>query len=323
MNPAAPAPMTCPRCGRRSVPSGGPFCPHCGRYLAILRWVAEPPPSAQPAAPLARISVPYTGAPRYRSMPRWGFTPGPWAGDAAEPEPAGKDPLLASRALVATAVPLLWATAAVALIAAGAELWRYVLLLLSRDGALGAGTVAASDALVTAAGTIAPVLAVMAGVLIVVWTVRASQAAADDAEVRTARSGRAVVLGWLIPGINLVVAGSVLAEIEHTALHRPPVQRPRPSRLLITWWALWAGGGLLAVVVLLWSLRTGVQARADGVLLHALLDLTASATAAATALLIVRLTRLLGPARAVRRELLVRVSEPAAQPERTVVPLPG
>lgn len=304
--------MTCPRCGRRSVPSGGPFCPHCGRYLAILRWVAEPPPSAQPPAPPARISVPYTGAPRYRFIPRWGFTPGPWAGEPVETEPAGRDPLLASRALVATAVPLLWATTAVALIAAGAELWRYVLLLLSRDGALGAGTVAASDALVTAAGTIAPILAVMAGMLIVVWTVRASQAAADDAEVVSARSVRAVVLGWLIPGLNLVVPGSVLAEIEHTALHRPPQQRPHPSRLLITWWALWAGGGLLAAIVLLWSLRTGVQARADGVLLHALLDAVASATAAATAVLIVRLTRLLGPARAGRRELLVQVKEPAA-----------
>lgn len=303
--------MTCPRCGRRSVPSGGPFCPHCGRYLAILRWVAEPPPSTRPATPPARISVPYTGAPRYRFIPRWGFTPGPWVGESDEPEPAGRDPLLASRALVATAVPLLWATTAVALIAAGAESWRYVLLLLSRYGALGAGTVAASDALVTAAGTIAPVLAVMAGVLIVMWTVRAAQAAAAEDEVASARSSRAIVLGWLVPGMNLVVPGSVLAEIEHTALHRPPRERPRPSRLLRTWWALWAGGGGLAAVVLLWSLRTGVQARADGVLLHALLDVVASATAAVTALLIVRLTRLLGPARAGRRELVVRVSEPA------------
>ncbi|MFC4944840.1 DUF4328 domain-containing protein [Pseudonocardia sp. GCM10023141] len=302
--------MTCPRCGMRAVPSGGPFCPHCGRYLATLRWVAEPPPSATPPVP-APIRVPYTGAPRYRFIPRWGFTPGPWVADA-EPEPAGRSPLQAARSLLATVVPLLWATTAVTFIAGGAEVWRYILLLLSRDGALSAGVVAASDALVSAAGTIAPVLGGLAGLLIVIWTVRASRAAAADAAVRPARRVRSIVLGWLVPGWNLVMAGSVLAEIEHTALRRAPRQRPRPSRLLLAWWALWAVGGVLAAVVVLWSLRTGVQARADGVVLHAVLDLVASATAAVTALLLVRLTNLLGPARAVRRELLVRIAAPAA-----------
>jgi hypothetical protein len=295
----------CPRCGRRAPADGGPFCPFCGRYLAALRWVAEPPEGfgPRPPAPPPRR---YAGPPRYRVLPRWGFPLGGWAPPGQER--AGVDPLQATRSLVATLVPLLWATAAVALLAAGAEVWRYGLLLASRESALAAGTVAASDALVASAGTVAPILTVVTGALTVLWSVRAAQAAATAAGVRPARSRRAIVLGWLVPGVNLSVPGSVLAEIEHSALGLPAGRRPRPSRLLLVWWALWAVGVVLAAVVLLWSFRDGVQARADGVVLHAVLDLLAAVTAGVTARLVLRLTRLLAPGGPRRRELLVRIN---------------
>ena len=212
------------------------------------------------------------------------------------------------RQVYGTVVPLLWASVAVALLAAGAEVWRYVLLLASRTDALSAGVVAASDALVAAAGWVAPIVAALAGVALVQWTVRASRAAADQAGVAPARTPRALVLGWVIPGLNLSVPGSALAEIEHAVLGRPSAQRPRPTPLLLGWWALWVAGCVLAVVVLLWSLRTGVQARADGVVLHAVLDVVAAVTAGWTAVLVTRLTRLLGPPRTRRRELVVSVS---------------
>jgi uncharacterized protein DUF4328 len=287
---------------------GGPFCPYCGRYLAALRWVAEPPAGAAPPAP---VTVPrrYAGPPRYRVLPRWGFPLGGWA--PAEQQPA-TDPLRAAKSLVGTVVPLLWATAAVALLAAGAEVWRYVLLLASRDGALSAEAVAASDALVASAGTVAPILTLVVGVLLVLWSVRASHAAAREAGVRPPRPSRAIVLGWLVPGINLSVPGSVLAEIEHAALRLPPDKRPRPSRLLLAWWALWGVSVVLTAVVLLWSLRHGVQAQADGVVLHAVLDMLAAATAAVTARLVLRLTYLLDPVRPRRRELLLRINRPPA-----------
>jgi hypothetical protein len=213
-----------------------------------------------------------------------------------------------TRALAASAVPLLWSACAVAVLAAAAEAWRYALLLASRAGALDAGAVAVSDAFVAVAGAVAPIVAALAGGLVVLWTVRARRAAAELAGVRPSRSGLAVVLGWLVPGPNLVVPGAVLAEVEHTALRLPPSRRPRPSRLLLAWWAAWAAGGVLAAVVLLWSLRTGVQARADGVVLHAVLDLLAAVTAALTALLVTRLTRLLDPSGRTRREILVSVA---------------
>lgn len=302
------SPVICPRCGQRSVPAGGPFCPFCGRYLAPLHWTAEPPASAMPAPP-PPPRAPYAGPPRYRFLPRWGFPAQAWVDpEPAEPPP---DPLRAARTLLTTLVPLLWATAVVAVVAAGAEIWRYVLLLASRDRALSATVVAVSDALVNTAGTVAPVLALLAGLVLVAWTLRAGAAAAEGAGVAPSRSARATVVGWVLPGLNLAVPGSVLAEIEHTAWGRPAGVRPRPSRLLLVWWLLWAAGVVLGVVVLLWSLRTGVQALADGVLLHAVLDLLAAATAGVTAVLVVRLTALLGPARRTRREVVVRVGATA------------
>ncbi|WP_214403059.1 DUF4328 domain-containing protein [Pseudonocardia lacus] len=293
----------CPRCGRPAPPGAGRFCPYCGRYLAALTWVAEPPPGAGPE-PSEPPPPPYSGPPRYRYLPRWGFPARAWQPPGADGTPP-PDPVWRARSTAASVVPVLWATAAVALLAAAAEAWRYALLLASRDGALDAATVAASDAFVDAAGTVAPILTVLAGGLLVLWSVRARQAAAELAGVRPSRSTAAVVLGWLVPGANLVVPGAVLAEVEHTALLLPAARRPRPSRLLLAWWVAWAVGGVLTVVVLLWSFRTGVQARADGVVLHAALDLLAVVTAVLTALLVTRMTRMLAPVGRARREILV------------------
>jgi hypothetical protein len=239
-------------------------------------------------------------------MPRWGFPPLPWVPPGPKEAPP-RDALTAARATLGSLVPALWATATVAAVAAGAELWRYVLLLASRSDALPAGLVAASDALVMSAGTVAPILAVLAAVLLVVWSVRASRAAGEFAGVVPARSARAIVVGWVVPLVNLSVPGSVLAEIEHAALARPAGERPRPSGLLRAWWVLWVTNLLAVAVVTLWSLRTGVQAQADGVVLHAVLDLLAAATAGVTAVLAVRLTRLLTPSRGTYREVLVAV----------------
>lgn len=294
--------VTCPRCGNSAAAAAGPFCSYCGSYLAPLRWVAEPPPSARPPRP-EPFHPPYAGPPRYTSIPRWGFPAAPWR--AAAERSASTDPVRAARSLAGIAAPLLWATAAVTLLAAIAESWRYGLLLASREDALSALVVAASDAFVASAGTVSVVVAAFAGVALIAWTVRAAAAGAHHAGVRMPRSAREIVVGWLVPGLNLVVPGLLLAEIEHMVLARPAGARPRPSQLLRAWWGLWVAGGLLAVIVLAWSWRDGVQAMADGVVLHAVLDLLAAAVAATSAMVVVRLTWLLEPA-AAKRELFVR-----------------
>ncbi|MBV9012021.1 MAG: DUF4328 domain-containing protein [Pseudonocardiales bacterium] len=210
---------------------------------------------------------------------------------SAEPAPAGER----VRALAAVAVPLLALTAMLVLVTAGAEGWRYALLLASRTDALPPLALHASDALVVIGGVVSLLSATLAGAVTLRWLVQANTAAAQAAAVAPARPGWQVVVGALVPGMNLVVPGAVLAEVEHAALAGDPKGRPRPSRLVLAWWVIWVVGLVLAFTAILWNLRSGVQARADGVLLHLATDLVAGAVAITTIVVVRRLTRLLSP----------------------------
>ncbi|MCP2260531.1 protein of unknown function (DUF4328) [Streptoalloteichus tenebrarius] len=223
------------------------------------------------------------------------------------------------RALVALAVPLLWLTAGGAGLGALAELWRYVLLAMSRDSMLSAGVVRAAEILAQVAGVVALLTGVLSAVVLVLWLLRAREAAADLAEVRPARPTWQVLVGLLTPGLNLVQAGQLLGELEHTALRLPPDRRPRPSRLVVRWWAAWAANGVLAGLTLLWGLRSSLQAQADTVLLHALTDAAAVVVAVFTIHVVRMLTGLLAPAdpAGIRRQRVVRVvdaEEPLLRP---------
>lgn len=237
---------------------------------------------------------PYTGPPSYPSPPQWGF---PMFGrprpvPLTRPEVSGVERM---RALAATAVPLLWLTAVLVLITAAGEAWRYVLLLHSRTDAVPAGPLRASDALVVTGGVISLLAAVLAGLVTLGWLVRAWAAAARAAGVQPPRPAWQMIAGVLVPGVNVVLAGAVLTELEHAALGLDPDRRPRPSRLVGSWWVAWATGLVLAAVTVLWSFRAGVQAQADGVLLHLATDLVAGVVAIITIVVVRRLTRLLGP----------------------------
>jgi hypothetical protein len=305
--------MNCPRCGRPQPPDAEPsvFCAHCGQFLVPTRWVATPPPGAGPADP----GVPrprYAGPPRYAEVPRWGFPAQPWrpapdgAADGA-PRPAPARVVEQAGLLV----PLLRGLAVLAAVSGAAEVWRYVLLLDSRDEALSASAVAASDALVVAASLVTTLTFLGVGACLLRWVLALREAAAERSGRRPARADRWVLLGWLVPGLNLSIPGSTLAEVEHTALDRPADERPRPSRLLLLWWALWAANVLFAACALIWRFRTGVQAQADGVELHALCDLLAAATAVVTARVVLWLTALVSPPRPTARETVVAVGDRA------------
>ena len=251
----------------------------------------------------------YTGPPSYPIPPRWGFP------QLGQPSPVGPSPAVSSveqmRALAAAAVPLLGLTAMLMLATAGAEAWRYALLLDSRTDAVPAGPLHTSDALVITGGVISLLAGILAGAVTVGWLLRACTVAARAAGVTPARRAWQLVAGVLMPGVNLLVPGAVLAELEHAALGRDPGRRPRPSRLVVGWWAVWATGLVLAGTTMLWDLREGVQARADGVLLHAATDLVAGAVAITTIVVVRRLTRLLSPANLIgaRRMVVVRVPD--------------
>ena len=248
-------------------------------------------------------------------VPRWGFPRVGWRRPVLFPASVPSD-AERMRVLAGSVVPVLWLVAVVAAVATGAEVWRYTILLDSRFDAVPAAPLRASDALVVTTGWLALVSGGLAVLLTLMWLVRTYAAAAEAAGVRPARPRWQVVLSALVPGVNLLLPGAVLAEIEHAALGGDPARRPRPSRLLAWWWGLWATGLLAAGGTALWSRLDSVQARADGVILHAVTDLLAAAVAVLSAVVVRRLTALLSPVEPgrFRRRLVVRVpGQPRAQ----------
>ncbi|WP_235998854.1 DUF4328 domain-containing protein [Qaidamihabitans albus] len=267
------------------------------RTRSRVRWVATVPPGTHVRR---RGPAPerYTGPPSYPVVPRWGFPSVVWRWPTAVPGTASGGPVSPQRLHMITrnVVTVLWTLAGLTAIAAGAEIWRYVLLVRSRDSALDRGTVGVSDAFVLAFSLLAFVLALFAVAGTVWWLFAARSAAADAAGQDPPRSTWQVLLGTLVPGPNLVLAGPVLAELEHAVLGRRADQRPRPSRLVLWWWAAWIVNGVLLALTVGWRMRDGVQADADGVVLSALTDLAATVLAVLTARVVSRLTRLLAPA---------------------------
>jgi hypothetical protein len=206
-----------------------------------------------------------------------------------------------------TATSVLWLVALAALLAAGAEVWRYVLLVLGRDRALSGDLVRLSDIAVNTAALLAAGSGLVALTMVLRWLFAARLVAAGQADQAPARPDWQVLLGVLLPGLNLVIAGSILAELENAALGHAAA--PRPSRLVLAWWLTWAVGEVLALTTIVLGLRTGVQARADGVLWHAATDLGCAGLAGVTVVVVTSLTMLIVPGslRTARRAWVVRV----------------
>jgi hypothetical protein len=283
-------------------------------------WVATPPPGAYRRRYPQRTQR-YVGPPSYPVPPRWGFPLLAWrwptsvVGDGA----MSSSSIDQVRGLARSAVNALVLVAVTALWAAGSEIWRYVLLMQSRFGALSGTTVSVSDAMVVSSSVVAFVAMALGLLLTLLWLRRARVAAAETAGYGPSRSDRQVWIGLLVPGMNLVVPGSVAAELEHAAQRQPVGARPNPSRLLRIWWGLWAFTGLVFAFTVAWSFRDSVQAMADGVLLHAFSDLLAASVAITTALVVRRITTLLLPIdpAAVRFMRVVGVKDAPEPPLRT------
>jgi len=260
------------------------------------RWVASVPQGA-PRSPRARRRLPYLGPPAYGRPPRWGFPALAWRWPTTVPGTVADEPVTVDRvrSVAGHAAAMLWALAGLAVIAAGGEVWRYVLLLSSRTGALSERLVATSDAVVTVAAVLTIAFTVLAGVVTLWWLHLARHAAADVVGQRVGRADWQVLVYLLVPGVNLAMGGVVLAELEHQVLRRSADERPNPTRAVRVWWVVWVVAGLLFAVTVVWRFRTSVQAHADGVLLSAVTDLSAAAVAVLTALVVRRLSTLLAP----------------------------
>ncbi|MFD9963821.1 DUF4328 domain-containing protein [Amycolatopsis sp. NPDC058986] len=321
--PAAPHPAQAQQAGRTLAAQAEAY-PYHRRpvYRPRLRWVASPPPGAWPRRRPA-VREPYLGPPSYPVPPRWGFPNLVWRRPTAVPgtasdavRPIDRIPVL-SRSLVV----VLWAFVVLATVAAGAEIWRYVLLVQSRESALSTSVVSFSDAFVVTAGLLTTILSLLPAGLSIWWLLVARLAAADELGEAPSRPQWQVLVGVLVPVVNLPMALSVVGELEHAVLRRSRAARPKPSRLVLVWWGAWLLNWVLLAVTIYWRFRGGVQALADSVVLIALTDLSAAGLAAVTALLVRQFSELLMPiAGAKLRELRVLRVEGAPTPSRPARP---
>jgi hypothetical protein len=172
-------------------------------------WVASPPPGSYRRPPVRR-PLRYSGPPSYPVPPRWGFPLLAWrrptsvVGATATPTDwAGRADALArsaSNSLLLVAVTAVWA--------AGSEVWRYVLLLMSRFGALSATVVGFSDAMVVSSYVVWFVATAIALVTTVLWLRRARAAAAQSAGYGPSRSDTSWCRGRSPPSWSTPHCGS-------------------------------------------------------------------------------------------------------------------
>jgi hypothetical protein len=260
-------------------------------------WVATPPPGVSTGPRPKRRPAPYLGPPAYPAAPRWGLPRLAWRASNAVPGTVQRpevSPAGLTRQAALTEI-LLWVLGASALVAAVGEIWRYTLLVLGRDEALSASAVAVADNLLLISALLAMVLGIVVLVLTVRWLLAAGELATRLAGYAPPRPAWQLLLGVLLPVLNLFLAGSALAELEHAALGAPATARPKPSRLVLVWWAAWVVGEVLAIGTLLLGLRTSLQARADDVLWHAATDLVAVVVVVLTVRVLRTITGLLAP----------------------------
>lgn len=317
------------------------------------RWVASVPPHVGARKRRRPVEPEYTGPPSYPATPRWGFPNVLWRTPTAVPgTPSVRRNTQASLHLLGTATATL--VAMVAVLAGGAgllELWRYGLLVASRDSALPAMQVLTSNVTALTFAISASIVGFVTMLVAIAWLLAARAEAARRLDVVPARSTTEVVLRltglWIalaavfgveqlvtLPRDVVVVAGPVLiggtlvaavvlaapvvVETEHLAVGKDVDDRPRPSRLVLVWWAAWVGNAVCAAVTLWLRMRGGIQAEADAMVLTAVTNLSAAVLAVVTALLVRQLRSLLSPDVAQRhpRQRVVAVHDAPDPPLR-------
>lgn len=198
-------------------------------------------------------------------------------------------------------------TALACLVAAGAELWRYTLMLRGRTWVLSGAQVRADDALLAWSAGLALLLAtVTAG-----WAIPNLIALHRGSAVRNgaapSRTGAAIASRLVVPGWNVYGAGQILAEIDGELAvldgaapagpdrrrRQPPPESevPRPSALIVVWWGCWGLNAVLVVITLVSAFWRSLQAMANTVEWHIAVDLAATAVAALFAVVLVRFER--------------------------------
>ena len=242
------------RCARCQVPqpmpwSGPARCVACG--APFHRWIAHSPPGS-PARSKPRTRPP-AAVLRTAVLPRPASAVGVPAGRLARPpgrrSAAGGAGIRRRRCDAAGWLSL--ATAVLALLAAGAEIWRFSLMLEGRTRVLSGPTVRTSDILVAAAG-LAVVLAGLATVAD--RCCRAGPGASGGG--RQARAGRRRVGPsrsppgcWCRSGTSTAQGRSSPRSIGCRPARKPTtgISPPGRRRLTLLWWLSWVASSVLMI----------------------------------------------------------------------------
>lgn len=167
---------------------------------------------------------------------------------------------------------LLLVTAGMFGLAALAEVGRYLILLHNRTRLIAPLLVRLSDAsVVTFAGLALPV-ALAAALACLGWLVETRRSAFERAGQAEPRGVRMMMVGCLVPVVNLVAPGVLLTELARRT-------SPRMVRVVRVWWCGWVLGAVMSVVAVLCRWADSLQAKADGVLFTALTDVVAAGVA--------------------------------------------
>jgi hypothetical protein len=177
---------------------------------------------------------------------------------------------------MAQRAPRYLVAAIVLLVAAAlAEFFRFGVLLQNRTRLISPLELAVSDAAEVCLSVASVIVGAIAIVASVCWLrVARRDMFAADGELDP-RRGWVIVVGSLVPVLNLVMPGVFLTELTR-------------HRVVRWWWAAWVLNWFVVVGVVLWRLRDGLAAQAYGVLFTGIADLIAAGTAALTLLVIRR-----------------------------------
>jgi len=182
-----------------------------------------------------------------------------------------------------------------AAVPAAGEIWRYCCCCAAEVARWMPARSPASDALVEWASWVGTAMSVAVGAYLLVWVLRGVPRPPPEAvRVRPSRSRRTVLIGWLVRVLNISMPGSVLAEVEPHRARPPAPVTGSASGLLRLWWRCGQPAVTLSLSPCCGRCAPALQDRANGVELHAVVDLLACGHRAVTARVVAWLTALVG-----------------------------
>jgi hypothetical protein len=140
-----------------------------------------------------------------------------------------------------------------------AEGIRYGLLLRNRSVLIDPWVLRGSDWAVLAASLLALLAALLTAVTVAAWLAVARSAAYAAGGESDPRPSWMLLVGCLLPVVNLVAPGVFL--MEYVRRHRPLAERA-----VWVWWGAWLLSAAMAVGALLFRTTESLQSRANGVL---------------------------------------------------------